>query len=97
MSKLSTFEKLAQTIHGHAEFLNSIPDDQRYELFGLHEQAIKGDIEGNYPAQSHHEPEKLKWQAWEKHKGLSKEKAMDQYINLAKKLLPEAMYSKSGA
>ncbi|VDM41879.1 unnamed protein product [Toxocara canis] len=73
-------------------------DEHTYNLFGLYQQAIVGDI--NVPKMDYFDPQETswmwgwikgnqKWHAWNKCKGLSKFDAMFMYINEVQKLESE--------
>jgi diazepam-binding inhibitor (GABA receptor modulator, acyl-CoA-binding protein) len=79
----SQFEKAAQEVQG----LPKKPDnDTLLRLYALYKQATAGDASGKRPGFT--DPVgRAKYDAWEKLKGLSKDQAMQQYVDLANKLI----------
>jgi diazepam-binding inhibitor (GABA receptor modulating acyl-CoA-binding protein) len=77
------FEKAAQEVQS----LPKKPDnDTLLRLYALYKQATAGDAGGKRPGFT--DPVgRAKYDAWEKIKGLSKDQAMQQYIDLADKLI----------
>ena len=63
--------------------LNQKPDnDTLLKLYSLYKQSTEGDASGDGPANAFDFVAKFKYDAWEKLKGLSKEEAMQQYIDI---------------
>ncbi len=56
------------------------------QLYSLYKQASEGDVNTEAPANPFDFVAKAKYEAWEALKGTSKEKAMQDYIDLVKKL-----------
>jgi diazepam-binding inhibitor (GABA receptor modulating acyl-CoA-binding protein) len=77
------FEKAAQEVQS----LPKKPDnDTLLRLYALYKQATVGDAGGKRPGFT--DPVgRAKYDAWEKIKGISKDQAMQQYIDLANKLI----------
>ncbi|KAL2084172.1 hypothetical protein ACEWY4_019690 [Coilia grayii] len=74
----------------HAEDVKKVktrPTDQELlDLYGLYKQATVGDVNTDRPGMLDMKG-KAKWDAWESRKGLSKEEAMDKYVELAKEII----------
>ncbi|MFX0173448.1 MAG: acyl-CoA-binding protein [Candidatus Hodarchaeota archaeon] len=68
-----------------ANKLPNQPPEVLLKMYGLYKQAIKGDIEGKRPGQMNIKA-RYKYDAWASQKGMSKEEAMNSYIDLIKKL-----------
>ena len=67
--------------------LSKKPDnDTLLKLYALYKQATEGDISGKRPGMLDIKG-RAKYDAWEKEKGNSKDKAMQDYIDLVNKLL----------
>lgn len=63
--------------------LSQKPDnDTLLKLYSLYKQSTEGDASGDGPANAFDFVAKFKYDAWEKLKGLSKEEAMQQYIDI---------------
>jgi diazepam-binding inhibitor (GABA receptor modulating acyl-CoA-binding protein) len=56
------------------------------QLYSLYKQATEGDNNSEVPANPFDFVAKAKFEAWNELKGKSKELAMEEYINLVKKL-----------
>ena len=56
------------------------------QLYSLYKQASEGDVNTEAPANPFDFVAKAKYEAWEALKGTPKEKAMQDYIDLVKKL-----------
>lgn len=56
------------------------------QLYSLYKQASEGDVNTEAPSNPFDFVAKAKYEAWEALKGTSKEKAMQDYIDLVKKL-----------
>ncbi len=85
MSDLATkFQKAAQD----AQNLPQKPDNQTLlKLYAAYKQATAGDITGKRPGFTNMVG-RAKYDAWSKLKGVSKEDAMQAYIDLVEKLQP---------
>mmetsp|Transcript_39382 Transcript_39382/g.102022 ORF Transcript_39382/g.102022 Transcript_39382/m.102022 type:complete len:86 (+) Transcript_39382:101-358(+) len=69
------FEAAAEEVKTFAK----ATDADKLILYGLFKQANVGDVEGDRPGMFS-PTNRAKWDAWEKNKGMSKEKAMEEYI-----------------
>ncbi|MDX1590121.1 MAG: acyl-CoA-binding protein [Oleiphilaceae bacterium] len=69
--------KYVQTAEGDFEPSN----DLKLQFYALYKQATEGDVKGKKPGMLD-VVGRAKYSAWEKHKGTSPEKAMQQYIDL---------------
>lgn len=71
----------------NSKTLTEKPDNETLlKLYSLYKQATEGDNTGTAPENMFDFVAKFKHEAWEKLKGLSKEDAMQQYIDLVNKL-----------
>ncbi|PWT96642.1 MAG: acyl-CoA-binding protein [Bacteroidetes bacterium] len=61
-------------------------NDTLLQLYSLYKQATEGDNDTDAPANPFDFVAKAKYDAWSELKGKSKESAMEEYINLVKKL-----------
>ena len=61
-------------------------NDTLLQLYSLYKQASEGDVNTEAPSNPFDFIAKAKYEAWESLKGTSKEKAMQDYIDLVKKL-----------
>ncbi|NOX62736.1 MAG: acyl-CoA-binding protein [Chloroflexi bacterium] len=76
------FEQAAKT----AQRLSKRPDNNTLlQLYALYKQATAGDVSGKRPGFTDFVG-RAKYDAWAKMKGVSKETAMQQYIELVNKL-----------
>lgn len=66
--------------------LEKITNDEKLELYGWFKQATVGDNTTAAPWAVQLEA-KAKWSAWDSHKGVSKEQAEKEYIEVVRKLL----------
>ncbi|XP_007526696.1 acyl-CoA-binding domain-containing protein 7 [Erinaceus europaeus] len=83
MSLQADFDKISADVRK----LKARPDDEELkELYGLYKQSIIGDINIGCPVLLDMKG-KVKWEAWNLKKGLSKEDAMSAYISKAKELI----------
>ena len=64
----------------------SLPDDKKLEIYSLFKQGSIGDNNTTRPGMLDFKG-KAKWDAWEAKKGMSREEAMQQYIDLCRDLL----------
>jgi diazepam-binding inhibitor (GABA receptor modulating acyl-CoA-binding protein) len=63
------------------------PDnDTLLKLYSLYKQSTEGDVSGDGPANAFDFVAKFKYEAWAKLKGVSKESAMEQYVQLVQSL-----------
>lgn len=61
------------------------PDDQKFMLYGFYKQAKEGDVQGERPA-FWNSRERSKYDYWARHKGMSREQAIDAYIRTVQML-----------
>ena len=77
------FEKAAD----ESKHLSARPsNDTLLQLYSLYKQATEGDNTTEAPANPFDFVAKAKYDAWSEMKGKSKDAAMEEYINLVKKL-----------
>lgn len=70
-----------------SKLLPAKPDNETLlKLYSLYKQATEGDVTGDGPANAFDFVAKFKFEAWAKLKGLAKEEAMQQYIQLVTSL-----------
>lgn len=62
-------------------------NDILLQLYSLYKQGTEGDNNEDAPTNPFDFPAKFKYEAWKKLQGTSKENAMQQYIDLVKKLI----------
>lgn len=79
------FEQAAKDVHSLKERPGN---DVLLNLYSLHKQASVGDVNGDEPGIFDFIA-KAKYNAWATKKGLSKDEAMQQYVELVNKLLAE--------
>jgi diazepam-binding inhibitor (GABA receptor modulator, acyl-CoA-binding protein) len=83
MELLQQFENAVAT----SKSLSERPsNDTLLQLYSLYKQASEGDVNGEAPSNPFDFVAKAKYEAWQSLKGVSKEKAMQDYIELVKKL-----------
>ena len=71
----------------NSKTLTTKPDnDILLQLYSLYKQATEGDSNAEYSGGSFDFVAKFKHQGWEKLKGITKESAMQQYVDLVAKL-----------
>eukprot|EP00193_Tetraselmis_chui_P022150 CAMPEP_0177776376 /NCGR_PEP_ID=MMETSP0491_2-20121128/14678_1 /TAXON_ID=63592 /ORGANISM="Tetraselmis chuii, Strain PLY429" /LENGTH=113 /DNA_ID=CAMNT_0019295159 /DNA_START=369 /DNA_END=711 /DNA_ORIENTATION=+ len=75
LSLQEDFEAAAEEVKGFTK----VTDADKLILYGLFKQANVGDVEGDRPGMFS-PTNRAKWDAWEKNKGMTKEKAMEDYI-----------------
>ena len=63
-----------------------MPDDKKLEVYALFKQGSVGDCNTERPGMIDFKG-KAKWDAWDAKKGMSKEDAMQEYVDLAQALL----------
>ncbi|XP_034042638.1 acyl-CoA-binding protein isoform X2 [Thalassophryne amazonica] len=62
-------------------------DDEMLQIYSLYKQATVGDVNTARPGMiSLDFTGKAKWDAWDKRKGMSKEEAMEKYIELVEEM-----------
>ena len=82
MATVEEFQDAAKRVQG----LPKRPgNDVLLELYGLFKQATEGDVSGKRPGML--DPKgRAKWDAWSGRKGMSAEKARDEYVVLVDRL-----------
>ncbi|MGW8250069.1 MAG: acyl-CoA-binding protein [Anaerolineales bacterium] len=85
-------EDLEERFQSAAEQVQKLPrrpdNETLLSLYALYKQATVGDITGKRPGFT--DPAgRMKYDAWAKRKGLSKESAMGEYIDLVDKLVSQ--------
>eukprot|EP00467_Chlorarachnion_reptans_P006650 CAMPEP_0114491114 /NCGR_PEP_ID=MMETSP0109-20121206/2822_1 /TAXON_ID=29199 /ORGANISM="Chlorarachnion reptans, Strain CCCM449" /LENGTH=93 /DNA_ID=CAMNT_0001667815 /DNA_START=59 /DNA_END=340 /DNA_ORIENTATION=- len=65
-----------------------VPNERKLAIYALYKQATKGDVEGSQPWSIQLEA-RAKWDAWAKHKGMSKEAAEEAYVKEANSQIKE--------
>ena len=76
-------QQLFEQAAANSKTLNEKPDnDTLLKLYSLYKQATEGDTTGTGPANAFDFVAKFKYEAWAKLTGMSKEEAMQQYIDL---------------
>ncbi|HJV20734.1 MAG TPA: acyl-CoA-binding protein [Sediminibacterium sp.] len=79
--------ELFQQAVANSKTLSEKPDNETLlKLYSLFKQATEGDNNESGPSNAFDFVAKFKHEAWTKLKGLSKEEAMQQYIDLVTKL-----------
>jgi len=78
MSLQQRFEEHAQLVRS---FTKKPSDEEMKEIYGLYKQATIGDNNTSQPWSVQIES-RAKWDAWESKKGLDKDTAMEQYIEI---------------
>lgn len=81
MSSIQNFEEA----QGRAKQLPPQSNEILLELYSLYKQATTGDVSGKKPGMLDIKA-RAKYEAWAKKKGISKEKAMESYIQLVDQL-----------
>jgi acyl-CoA-binding protein len=69
--------------------ITGLGNDTMLELYALYKQATSGDVNGTKPGMLDLKG-RAKWDAWGKHKGMSKDAAMEAYIALVARHAPSA-------
>ncbi len=83
---MSELLKKFETASRKVKQLPSRPDNETLlKLYSLYKQGKEGDVTGERPGFADFK-ERAKYDAWAKLKGTSKEKAMQDYIDLVEKL-----------
>ncbi len=71
----------------NSKTLSEKPDNETLlKLYALYKQATEGDANDDAPSNPFDFVAKFKYEAWTKLKGITKEDAMQQYINLVAQL-----------
>ena len=71
----------------NSRLLTKKPNNENLlQLYSLYKQATEGDIEIAPPSNPFDVVAKVKYNAWQSHKGKAKEVAMQEYISLVEKL-----------
>jgi diazepam-binding inhibitor (GABA receptor modulating acyl-CoA-binding protein) len=81
MDLRETFESATEG----AKNLSHQPNDVLLELYGLFKQATEGDVTGDKPGMFDFKGA-AKYDAWEGHRGMTEDEAMQAYIDLVDKL-----------
>lgn len=76
----SQFNDIVERVKTGDVDLNPTPA-QKLELYGLYKQATEGDVTGEMPSATDFIA-RAKYQAWEKHKGMTRQEAMQKYIDM---------------
>lgn len=80
-------QQLFEQAVADSKTLHEKPDnDTLLKLYSLYKQGTQGDATGDGPANTFDFVAKFKYEAWAELKGVSKEDAMQQYIDLVAKL-----------
>ena len=80
-------QEVFQQAVANSKLLSSKPDnDVLLQLYSLYKQATEGDTTETGPSNPFDFVAKFKHEAWAKLKGVTKENAMQQYIDLVTKL-----------
>ena len=80
-------QQLFEQATANSKMLSEKPDNETLlQLYSLFKQATEGDASGDGPANAFDFVAKFKHEAWDKLNGLSKEAAMQQYVDLVTKL-----------
>ncbi|CAL8098004.1 unnamed protein product [Calicophoron daubneyi] len=61
-------------------------DNEMLELYGLYKQSLEGDVNTDAPSFINITA-KSKWNAWNSRKGMAKEKAMEEYVAFADRMI----------
>ena len=86
MSLQEQFEAAAKRLQDNASVAGSIDDAKKLEIYALYKQGLIGDVNTDRPGMLDFKG-KAKWDAWSGKKGVSKEDAQKQYIELIEALL----------
>lgn len=86
MSLQEEFEAVAKQLADNSQIADSLPNDKKLEIYALYKQGLIGDVNTDRPGMLDLKG-KAKWDAWAAKKGLAKEDAQRQYIELVKDLL----------
>lgn len=81
MTAKADFDKACKSV----KKLSDLSNQQLLDLYGLYKQATEGDVSGSRPGMLDLKG-RAKFDAWTKLKGTSKDKAMEKYAALVKKL-----------
>jgi len=84
---MEQLQELFEQATANSKTLAAKPDNETLlKLYSLFKQATEGDNQSEPPANSFDFVSKAKHSAWEALKGISKESAMQQYVNLVNEL-----------
>ena len=64
----------------------TLSDEELKEIYAFYKQATVGDVNVDRPGMLDFKG-KAKWDAWNSKKGITQEKAKEEYVQLAKKLM----------
>jgi len=81
---MGDFEKAVDDISNKVN--KTMTDDELKEIYALYKQATVGDINVSRPGMLDFKG-KAKWDAWNTKKGMAQDKAKEEYIAFAKKML----------
>ena len=79
------FEAEFEQAVAQAKSIGMQPPDVLLKLYGLYKQATEGDVSGERPGGFDFKGA-AKYDAWEKRRGMTKDEAMQAYIDLVDKL-----------
>ncbi len=81
-------QQLFENAVANSKTLDEKPSNETLlQLYSLYKQASEGDVTIDAPSNPFDFVAKAKYEAWENLKGTAKEKAMQEYIELIKKLV----------
>lgn len=81
------FQQQFEQAVANSKTLNEKPDNETLlKLYSLYKQATEGDVNTEAPTNPFDFVNKAKYNAWESLKGITKEAAMQQYVDLVAKL-----------
>lgn len=83
---MSLQEQFLEAVSNSKTLATKPSNDILLQLYSLYKQATEGDSNEEYSGGSFDFVAKFKHQAWEKLKGITKESAMQQYVDLVAKL-----------
>jgi acyl-CoA-binding protein len=83
MDLISQFE---EAVSGSKSLTEKPANETLLQLYSLYKQSTEGDVIGEGPSNPFDFVAKAKYNAWESLKGITKEAAMQQYIDLVNKL-----------
>lgn len=83
ISTMSTIKAQFDLTSETVKLCKSVSDEEKLSLYGLYKQINDGDCKKSEPSKLFNYTENLKWNAWNKNKGMTKEEAMKKYVNIA--------------
>ncbi len=81
MSLQEEFEAIAKKLQDNASVADSLPNEKKLEIYALYKQGLIGDVNTDRPGVFDLKG-KAKWDAWNAKKGVAKEEAQQQYVDL---------------